>query len=66
MTIKEVKKEPSEEVVEILTRMLERASSGEILSVAVAYVDDSKTLASYNYWTRGKYRLKSGMNIERR
>ena len=57
MGIQEVKRDPTPEVVELLKLLLARAENGELLSVAVAYVDDSTTLASYNYWARGKDRL---------
>lgn len=57
MGIEKVKREPTPEVVKLLSRLLLRAESGELLSVAVAYVDDSVSLASYNYWARGKDRL---------
>ena len=54
MTIREVKNKPVPEVVNLLEEMLDSAKRGEILSVAVAYIDDSKHQGSCRYQARDR------------
>lgn len=49
--------EPNPEVIEVLERALERAKTGEILSVAVVYIDASPHLGAFDWWTRSNDRL---------
>lgn len=52
-----IKHEPNAAAIAVLTRILAMAERGEILSVAVAYVDDSEYVARYSYRTRARDRL---------
>jgi hypothetical protein len=55
--LSEHKNEPDPKIIALLNRVLKRAEKGEILSVAVAYVDTSPRWGSYTMWMRHKDEL---------
>lgn len=49
MTIQKIEKDPNPEIVIFLEGLLIRARRGELLSIAVGYIDDSKNSGKCNH-----------------